>query len=395
MRHEALRAAWLAASARWQRDSVVDFELDAFLESDLAADRLPMLADLVAESRSFAIAVWAGGSRGPLLLEALLQEPEATLDGVKTALAQARPNQAVGFVELLRHVPGNSGLQLLADLARRSPPRVRAAASAALETARATAPAPLEVSGLGALRIVRRGAVIPERAWHRQRALELLGLLLVAGPAGRTRDELIDQCWPEALPEAGIEQFHTHLHALRVALKPEAARGASRYVVVDGRVYRLDFDLIQRWDVADLTLQVALGQAAAARGELDEAESAYATASDLYRGPLFDGLPIESASLLAAREYYQQLALEARVGLARVLEERGDPLGARQAWTSVLALDPLREDAHRAVMAILRGLGQRDAALAHYRSMVGVLRRELGVEPSPETVTLYSQILAA
>ena len=63
VRHEALRAAWLAASARWQSDAVVDFELRDLLETHAAADRLPMLTELVAESLSFAIAVWASGCR--------------------------------------------------------------------------------------------------------------------------------------------------------------------------------------------------------------------------------------------------------------------------------------------------------------------------------------------
>ena len=87
------------------------------------------------------------------------------------------------------------------------------------------------------------------------------------------------------------------------------------------------------------------------------------------------------------------MALDARVRLARLRQAAGDPLGARDAWTAVLALDPLRDDAHRGLLNVLRGLGQRDDAIAHFRTYAARLRRELDVDPSPETIALYRAIL--
>ena len=94
-----------------------------------------------------------------------------------------------------------------------------------------------------------------------------------------------------------------------------------------------------------------------------------------------------------ARERLRQTVLDARVRLARLRQAGGDPLGARDAWAAVLALDPLRDDAHRGLLDLMRGLGQRDDAVAHYRAYSALLRRDLDADPSPETVALYRAIL--
>jgi hypothetical protein len=55
-------------------------------------------------------------------------------------------------------------------------------------------------------------------------------------------------------------------------------------------------------------------------------------------------------------------------------------------------LEPWREDAHRQVMRLLAGAGQRSAALAQYRECRRILEAELGVEPEEGTTDLYHRI---
>ncbi len=94
-----------------------------------------------------------------------------------------------------------------------------------------------------------------------------------------------------------------------------------------------------------------------------------------------------------ARERLHREATDARVRLAQLREAAGDPHGAEAAWRAVLALDPLREDAHRALISILSSLGQRDAALDAYRRCADIFQRELGLGPGPETRALYERLL--
>src|SRR5262249_53710270 len=54
----------------------------------------------------------------------------------------------------------------------------------------------------------------------------------------------------------------------------------------------------------------------------------------------------------------------------------------------------LQEPVHRTLMRLYAQLGRRGAALHQYQLCVGVLQRELGIEPEDETKRLYQEILA-
>jgi hypothetical protein len=59
----------------------------------------------------------------------------------------------------------------------------------------------------------------------------------------------------------------------------------------------------------------------------------------------------------------------------------------------LLALDPLQEAVHRALMRLYARQGRRGAALRQYQVCVAALRRELGTEPEGETKALYRDLL--
>lgn len=59
----------------------------------------------------------------------------------------------------------------------------------------------------------------------------------------------------------------------------------------------------------------------------------------------------------------------------------------------LLALDPLREEAHRQLMLLYARSNQRSTALRQYRDCVRILDEELGVAPLEETTALYQTIL--
>jgi LuxR family maltose regulon positive regulatory protein len=393
----ALRAAWSLGAACWRSESRIDVSLVALLDAAERSADPPNMRALVVEAPDLAVALWAGGARTASLLAALRApgmevriQAEISRNLSASKLADSA---AEALLDLLAALPGYAPLVALAEAEHADQVGVRRAAAQVLARLRAEPAPPLDIHGFGALRVERRGQVVPERAWRRQRSLELLGLLLLAGPGGRSRDELIVECWPEASPEAGIAQFHAHLHALRSALEPEAARGTSRYVLADGRNYHLAFESLRSWDVGSFERVLQCGRNAEARADLPEAERAFEAASELYRGPLFEGLSPEGEWLEVAREGLRRQATETRVRLAQLREAAGNPRGAEAAWRDVLALDPLREDAHCALISTLLALGQRDAALDAFRQCADVLERELGVAPGPRTLALYQRAL--
>jgi TolB-like protein len=117
-------------------------------------------------------------------------------------------------------------------------------------------------------------------------------------------------------------------------------------------------------------------------------------AATLYRGELLKGLCVgESAFedwLAAERERYRGLAVAVLTRLLSI--ERGQTLVA--VSRRLIELDPLAEQAHRALMRAHAEAGEIGAALRQYESCRQMLQRELDVGPSPETEALRGTIAA-
>ena len=77
------------------------------------------------------------------------------------------------------------------------------------------------------------------------------------------------------------------------------------------------------------------------------------------------------------------------------LEEREEWAPAIRCAERLARADPLREDAHRALMRLHDARGDRARALRVYHAYAATLQRELGVEPSATTRAAYEALLLA
>jgi DNA-binding SARP family transcriptional activator len=116
-------------------------------------------------------------------------------------------------------------------------------------------------------------------------------------------------------------------------------------------------------------------------------DHACASAVELYRGPLLEGASVDEPPfetwLAAERSRLHEQALTL---LSAILDRRlasPAPDEAIDVAVRLLALDPLQERAHRALMRLYAGQGRRADALRQFRGCAELLRRELGVEPEP------------
>src|SRR2546425_10399260 len=117
----------------------------------------------------------------------------------------------------------------------------------------------------------------------------------------------------------------------------------------------------------------------------------------LYRGDLLAGLTLAERPfeewLTSERERLHELAIQ---GLGRLLihqQKAGTAEPAVQTGLRLLALDPLQEPVHRAVMRLYTRLGRPGAALRQYQPCGDALKRELSTQPEAETTQLYQEIL--
>ncbi|MCZ6588010.1 MAG: BTAD domain-containing putative transcriptional regulator [Alphaproteobacteria bacterium] len=94
------------------------------------------------------------------------------------------------------------------------------------------------------------------------------------------------------------------------------------------------------------------------------------------------------------RNRLRHMAVDAHYRLTSLHARAGDWEAVVEAAKRTLALDVLREDAHRLLMRAYAQTGQRALALQHYKSLVEVLENELQVEPDAETEALMEDIKA-
>ena len=119
----------------------------------------------------------------------------------------------------------------------------------------------------------------------------------------------------------------------------------------------------------------------------------------LYRGDFLEGFYVRDAPefeqwVEIERTHLRELAMGAYAALAGWYAGRGEVGQAISTLRRVVALEPWREEAHRELMSLLARDGQRGAALAQYEACRQALRKELDVEPSPETQQVYESIRA-
>lgn len=221
---------------------------------------------------------------------------------------------------------------------------------------------------LGRVEVVVEGR--PLRLSGRQ-AQALIALLVLIRRV-RSRDAIAADLWPEATSATG--SLRQALWLLRSSI---AAAGVDPDEVLEADADALGLR-------GDLELDVDTDRFDAALAEpIVDAEGAVS----VYRGELAECLGHECF----ARER-ERLADAYEDALVLVAERRlnePDVPGARLAAQRLLARDPLREEAHRVLIGLYGSHGTRAQVLRQYRRLRDLLRRELDVDPLPETVAAF------
>ncbi len=248
----------------------------------------------------------------------------------------------------------------------------------------------LEVLVLGGLEIRRDGRPISGLA--SRKAEGLVAYLACAGRA-LPRTELATLLWDDRSEAGALGNLRVLLTSLRQALNGCLTITRDSIELIKG-TYRLD--------VAELEQQVQAVWETAGPGETLSRESASQLAGvlTLYRGDFLQGFFLREALgfeewALMERERLRQLVGRAHHALVDFYLNTGDYKSGIDWSRRLLALDPLRESAHRQMMMLLARDGQLAAALAQYETCQRVLTTELSIEPDVETQALYERLKGA
>ena len=208
---------------------------------------------------------------------------------------------------------------------------------------------------------------------------------LVASRQLHSRDRLASFFWPDVRERNALASLRTALYELRRGLGDEATALL--------RVERSRVGL-----PTDIALELDLAHLEAVGAEHGEAElETLGAAVEAYGGPFLEGVSLPDAYdfddwVFVERERLANLYVSALCRLGEQFAGQRDFPRAIDMARRVLAIDPLREEIHRALMRYLALDGQRAAALAQYRSCAEQLQAELGIQPLGATTSLYRHI---
>ncbi|MFJ8963741.1 BTAD domain-containing putative transcriptional regulator [Lentzea sp. NPDC102401] len=203
-------------------------------------------------------------------------------------------------------------------------------------------------------------------------AQRLLAFLAIHHGDAVNRQAVAEQLWPECRRQratANVRQALWHL------------RRATERPVVEPSVDRLRLSPALTIDfcrAVEAAHHVVTTTTSTGAGELVGALSR-------------DLLPYWTDDWLAPeRRRWEQVRLHALEAIAQHLISAGAHLAALEAAFTAISIDPVRETAHRTVIAAHLAQGNCGSALRHYQHYRALLHRELGVTPSSHMTRLVA-----
>ncbi len=253
----------------------------------------------------------------------------------------------------------------------------------------------LSLTFLGPFQATMDGVPITDFDSDRVRAL--LAYLAVESERAHRRESLTGMFWPERPERTARHNLSQALSNLRRLMDDDQT--ASPHLVITHHTVQFDTSGDAHLDVAAFTdLIITCRRHDHVRQALcDPCLARLERAATLYQGAFLEGYSLADAPafeewVTLQREHLHRLAIETLEDLAAAYEQRGAFAQGVQVARRAVAMDPLRESAHRALMRLLALAGERSAAIAQYDACCRILADELGVEAEEETRALVARI---
>lgn len=270
---------------------------------------------------------------------------------------------------------------LIAYHARSKTPEIRKATERLLANLANVAPPPLRIATLGQFAVWKGRRRIPDAAWSRRKAGELLRYLLLQPTRSAGREVIIEAIWPDHPSDSPADLLHQATSALRHALEPDLPdKFPSRYLKVEGEQISLflppgsivDFEHFER----------ALPQAIQTRNA-DRLQEAL----NLYSGELF---PSDRYADWSAekRQSLAELRQRGILALAQTYLAKSQFYNAINCCRQIMHSDSWNEDAVLFAMQAYAGLQDVPQALLIYKNLEQTLREELDISPRSDLCAL-------
>lgn len=210
----------------------------------------------------------------------------------------------------------------------------------------------------------------------------LFAYLLHAGAKGVPAERIGELLWPEGAAEKTKRaRLHHTVAMLRRVL------GGQDTVIRSGDYYRLNVPMGSSLDITAFEQLCRRAFSLARHGQTAAALPLYYTAERLYRGDLFEDLPLEYVQpehedwVMPRRTWLREMAMRVQYDMSAVLRAEGRASEALEHVQRALAFDPTNEAANIEALRVFFAQGRIPAMHRHFkqfRSAIAALGEDIG-----------------
>jgi YVTN family beta-propeller protein len=248
----------------------------------------------------------------------------------------------------------------------------------------------LKVFLMGRVTVESDDVVIDEARFPGRQGRLLFAYLVAEEGRPVPRDELAEALWRERPPATWDKALAVLVSKLRGLLTDHGIDGGNVLTSAFG-CYRLGLPEGSWVDVIAAAKAARDAEEALGAGDLEQAKTAAALAASLVSEPFLPGE--EGAWVEEKRRELADVRLRALSALADACLRSGDAPDAVNWAEQSIALEPFRETGYRCLMKAHVAAGNRAEALRVYERCRQLLAEELGTYPSPETESIYRELL--
>lgn len=246
----------------------------------------------------------------------------------------------------------------------------------------------------GPFHVTRDEQQLGEPFWRRNKARMLLKWFLLNPGELFSMDQLSKMFWPEVTREVAVRNIHVTVHYLRHVLEPKLARGCPSTFIRRNRHNYYWFDLTDAWwiDLFDIQHLTTTAKEAERAGDLARAFALYGQLTSYYSRTFLPEDIYEDIFSPYRRQHdyaYTQL-IEHMMKLYMQANQLDDALSCA---LNVLAINPYSEEAVSTIVHIHLQQGNTTGALRQLDDFGSFLKKDLGIKPGKELLTLRSSIL--
>ncbi|MEM9331413.1 MAG: BTAD domain-containing putative transcriptional regulator [Pseudomonadota bacterium] len=233
---------------------------------------------------------------------------------------------------------------------------------------------------------IRLGGVRQRLSLSKQTQI-LLFMLSAYANRGVRRERIAEHLWPDTADQRANSALNTAVWRVKRAI---ACYDGLEIQTFDGLI-KLNISAPSAIDSHQLEEAVMADEGQiSTNSNIGNSEAKITKALEVCRGPFMEGF--SSDWILPLRERYHEIWVQALRRLMGFASSRADYTKALIWGREILNADPFRENIQQDVMRLYALNGQRAKAILQYKGLRELLRRELGIEPLPETVALANRL---